>query len=60
VHRRPGGGGGSDRRRGDGDGDGGRIPELRAVGDYIAGMTDRFAIRQYRERVGPLALPEGF
>ncbi|MFL6858228.1 MAG: deoxyguanosinetriphosphate triphosphohydrolase [Allosphingosinicella sp.] len=46
-----------DRR---GDGDGNRVAELRAVGDYIAGMTDRFAIRQYRERVGPLALPEGF
>ena len=37
-----------------------RIATLRAIGDYIAGMTDRFAIRQYRELVGPVELPEGF
>jgi dGTPase len=37
-----------------------RIATLRAVGDYIAGMTDRYAIRQYRELVGPVELPEGF
>ncbi|MBV9932426.1 MAG: deoxyguanosinetriphosphate triphosphohydrolase [Alphaproteobacteria bacterium] len=37
-----------------------RVATLRAVGDYIAGMTDRFAIRQYRELVGPVELPEAF
>jgi dGTPase len=37
-----------------------RVTTLRAIGDYIAGMTDRYAIRQYRELVGPVALPEGF
>ena len=30
------------------------------IGDFIAGMTDRYAIRQYRELVGPVELPEGF
>ena len=35
------------------------MPTLRAIGDFIAGMTDRFAIRQYRELVGPVELPEG-
>ena len=38
----------------------GRVAELRAVGDYIAGMTDRFAIRQYRGLVGAVDLPEAF
>jgi dGTPase len=33
---------------------------LRRIGDFIAGMTDRYAIRQYRELVGPAELPEGF
>ena len=37
-----------------------RVATLRAIGDYIAGMTDRFAVRQYRELVGPVELPEGF
>jgi dGTPase len=40
--------------------DGGRVAELRAIGDYLAGMTDRFAIRQYEAIVGPVALPEAF
>jgi dGTPase len=43
-------------RRGGGD----RVATLRAVGDFIAGMTDRYAVRQYREVVGPVELPEGF
>jgi len=38
----------------------GRVAELRAIGDYVAGMTDRFAIRQYQAIVGPVALPEAF
>jgi dGTPase len=37
-----------------------RVTTLRSIGDYIAGMTDRFAIRQYRALVGPVELPEGF
>jgi dGTPase len=32
----------------------------RHVADFIAGMTDRYAIARYREAVGPIALPEGF
>jgi dGTPase len=32
---------------------------LRSIGDFIAGMTDRYAIRQYREIVGEIELPEG-
>lgn len=32
----------------------------RAVGDFIAGMTDRYGVRQYREIVGPEDLPENF
>ena len=36
------------------------IATLRAIGDFIAGMTDRYAVRQHRELVGPVELPEGF
>ena len=32
----------------------------RHIADFIAGMTDRFAIRCYREVVGRIDLPEGF
>lgn len=32
----------------------------RCIGDFIAGMTDRYAISRYRELVGPIALPDGF
>ncbi len=32
----------------------------RHIADYIAGMTDRYAIARYREVVGPIDLPEGF
>ena len=39
------------------DGDPGRT---RHIADFIAGMTDRYAIARYRELVGPIALPEGF
>jgi dGTPase len=38
----------------------GAVPALRRVGDYIAGMTDRFAIAQHRLLIGPVTLPEGF
>ncbi len=32
----------------------------RHVADFIAGMTDRFAIRQHERLIGPVDLPEGF
>ncbi|HCB77139.1 MAG TPA: deoxyguanosinetriphosphate triphosphohydrolase [Sphingomonas bacterium] len=32
----------------------------RHIADFIAGMTDRFAITRYREHVGAIDLPEGF
>lgn len=32
----------------------------RHIADFIAGMTDSYAIRCYRETVGPIILPEGF
>ena len=34
--------------------------QVRAIGDYVAGMTDRYAIARHRELVGPVELPEGF
>jgi dGTPase len=36
------------------------VPLLRRIGDFIAGMTDRYAIRRYGEMVGPVDLPQGF
>ena len=33
---------------------------LRTVGDFIAGMTDRFAIARHEELVGPVDLPDRF
>lgn len=33
---------------------------LRAIGDYVAGMTDRFAISAYEDLVGPADMPSGF
>jgi dGTPase len=36
------------------------VQQARRIGDFIAGMTDRYAIRQYRQHVGPVELPEGF
>jgi dGTPase len=38
----------------------GEVETLRAIGDFIAGMTDRYAIARHRELVGPVELPEGF
>jgi len=32
----------------------------RHIGDFIAGMTDRYAIARYREVVGPIDMPDGF
>jgi dGTPase len=33
---------------------------LRRIGDFVAGMTDRFAIARHKELVGPVELPEAF
>ena len=33
---------------------------LRGIGDFIAGMTDRFAIARHEELVGPVNLPDRF
>jgi dGTPase len=40
-------------------GDGG-IAIQRGIADYIAGMTDRFAIARHEELVGPVHLPDRF
>ena len=32
----------------------------RHIADFIAGMTDRYAVARYREAVGPIDLPDGF
>jgi dGTPase len=31
----------------------------RHIGDFIAGMTDRYAISRYREVIGPVEMPDG-
>ena len=36
------------------------VAATRTIGDFVAGMTDRYAIRRHRELVGPVALPELF
>jgi dGTPase len=36
------------------------VAALRRIGDFIAGMTDRYAIRQHEALLGPVDLPEGF
>ena len=38
----------------------GEIGRLRGIADYIAGMTDGFAIRQHERLVGKVELPEKF
>ncbi|MEO7240954.1 MAG: deoxyguanosinetriphosphate triphosphohydrolase, partial [Sphingomicrobium sp.] len=40
--------------------DDGEIARLRAIGDFIAGMTDRYALRRHEELVGPVELPDRF
>jgi len=37
--------------------DGDVVQQLRNTGDFIAGMTDRFAIARHEELVGPVSLP---
>ena len=36
---------------------GDRTQQLRTIGDFIAGMTDRYAIARHEELVGPVNLP---
>ena len=36
------------------------VPTLRAVSDFVAGMTDRYAITQHNQLIGPVQLPEAF
>ena len=38
----------------------GETARLRGIGDYIAGMTDRFAIAAHEKRIGPVRLPDRF
>ena len=33
------------------------VEQLRTIGDFIAGMTDRFAIARHEELIGPVNLP---
>ena len=42
-------------QRGDGE-----VARLRGIADYIAGMTDRFAIARHEELIGPVQLPDRF
>ena len=37
--------------------DAGQEQPLRTIGDFIAGMTDRFAIARHEELIGPVSLP---
>jgi dGTPase len=36
---------------------GNEIEQQRTIGDFVAGMTDRFAIARHEELVGPVNLP---
>ena len=38
----------------------GEVGRQRGIADYIAGMTDRFAIARHEELVGPVHLPDRF
>jgi dGTPase len=38
----------------------GETARLRGICDYIAGMTDRFAIARHKELIGPVNLPDRF
>ncbi|MBA3527251.1 MAG: deoxyguanosinetriphosphate triphosphohydrolase [Pseudomonadota bacterium] len=40
--------------------DGSEVDQARSIGDFIAGMTDRFAVRRHRELIGPVELPDTF
>ena len=36
------------------------IEQVRRIGDFIAGMTDHFALRCHQELIGPVELPDRF
>jgi dGTPase len=38
----------------------GETARLRGIGDYLAGMTDRFAIARHEELIGTVTLPDRF
>ncbi|MCY7339795.1 MAG: deoxyguanosinetriphosphate triphosphohydrolase [Sphingomonas bacterium] len=38
----------------------GEVARLRGIADYIAGMTDRFAIASHEKLIGPVNLPDRF
>ena len=38
----------------------GEVARLRGIADYIAGMTDRFAIARHEALIGPVNLPDRF
>ncbi len=38
----------------------GEVARLRGIADYIAGMTDRFAIANHERLIGPVRLPDRF
>ena len=40
--------------------DGDETAQLRGIADFIAGMTDRFAIARHEALCGPVTLPEMF
>ncbi len=40
--------------------EGSEVEQARRIGDFIAGMTDRFAISTHQELVGPVSLPDRF
>ena len=40
--------------------EGDETQRLRTIGDFIAGMTDRFAVARHQELVGPVDLPDRF
>jgi dGTPase len=44
----------------DWQGEGDATDRLRTIGDFIAGMTDRFAIARHEELIGPVELPDRF
>jgi dGTPase len=37
-----------------------RVHQVRRIGDFIAGMTDRFALKAHEELVGRVELPDRF
>jgi dGTPase len=40
--------------------EGDEVQRLRGIGDFIAGMTDRFAVARHEELIGPVDLPDRF